>query len=561
MVDQHCSRSSEISEREVKRKVGGQKVCYHSFCRKIMRGIIAILLILVLVLACALPGMAAAPFAEADSSACSADAVATMYGNVPDIAVPEDGTETGRSSDAVPCTWDDIRSAQTVTWFQLVERFPQATVQLQNVVANGMLGASWLLLASQAFANDLALLPFDVNGTFIDLDSTPHATMQLGEHFALTDGSTIQFFVLVDGSYTWNMYCTQVAPYLQAETVEVPSNLLGIVPWSDLIAFCMGRTQGSVYVVFGQDGRRIDAAGSVPVAAGQHYVICSGTGSSAKVLAAATVRAASPVDMPAPGFTWSDMLAQHPGVRVIERPCSTSVWDAELQQYVKRDVTWLQYFLGGYVNGTESIPFAADGSIIPLSEWNTRVIQKGDYVFRTTHRGTPQLIQMTDPAALVPPNYSDYQAAFGFPTLSMAAKVPFSLQNSGIGQILTGASVGNRRQVMTVRSLLDAFNCPRGSSCEVLTPAREVKQGDLPLSTGDILVLTSMAGTQQEFTVVVYGDVLGTGVVSVSQLVRMARALTGDPLHGAYLFAGDMTGNGQLDIADLIREAEILTGS
>ena len=40
---------------------------------------------------------------------------------------------------------------------------------------------------------------------------------------------------------------------------------------------------------------------------------------------------------------------------------------------------------------------------------------------------------------------------------------------------------------------------------------------------------------------VVKGDVLGTGILSVAQLVRLAQALNGSaPLFGAYLLAGDL---------------------
>lgn len=57
-------------------------------------------------------------------------------------------------------------------------------------------------------------------------------------------------------------------------------------------------------------------------------------------------------------------------------------------------------------------------------------------------------------------------------------------------------------------------------------------------------------------TVVVSGDVLGTGKIALSQLTRIAAAFAGTkPLEGAYLIAGDFGGTGSIGLTDLVKEA------
>lgn len=54
------------------------------------------------------------------------------------------------------------------------------------------------------------------------------------------------------------------------------------------------------------------------------------------------------------------------------------------------------------------------------------------------------------------------------------------------------------------------------------------------------------------FSVVIKGDVMGTGLLNISQLVRMAEDLTDRrKLTGLYELAGDINGNGEVDIVDL----------
>lgn len=62
-------------------------------------------------------------------------------------------------------------------------------------------------------------------------------------------------------------------------------------------------------------------------------------------------------------------------------------------------------------------------------------------------------------------------------------------------------------------------------------------------------------------SLIIKGDVLGTGLLNIAQLTRLAQDLNGSkPLAGVYAEAGDLNGNGRIDIGDLPILAQWLTG-
>lgn len=85
---------------------------------------------------------------------------------------------------------------------------------------------------------------------------------------------------------------------------------------------------------------------------------------------------------------------------------------------------------------------------------------------------------------------------------------------------------------------------------------------DAPVATGMLVALVSDPDPDEipvTLTVVVQGDVAGTGRLSIAQLTTMARAVNGQsPLDGAYLKAGDFNANGTIDVSDLVSEAKLL---
>lgn len=84
-----------------------------------------------------------------------------------------------------------------------------------------------------------------------------------------------------------------------------------------------------------------------------------------------------------------------------------------------------------------------------------------------------------------------------------------------------------------------------------------------PLCTGQFAAF-HYAGYEQGvrlFSVVIKGDVRGSGNLNITQLTRMADAITNRvPLEGVYEQAGDINGNGEVDIMDLVVLASWLRG-
>lgn len=88
----------------------------------------------------------------------------------------------------------------------------------------------------------------------------------------------------------------------------------------------------------------------------------------------------------------------------------------------------------------------------------------------------------------------------------------------------------------------------------------EADRADRKPATGEhILAIASSRYVLIE--VVILGDVLGSGQLSIAQLTRMAQALTGvKPLEGPYAEAADLNDDGSFNIADLTTLANWLTG-
>lgn len=130
--------------------------------------------------------------------------------------------------------------------------------------------------------------------------------------------------------------------------------------------------------------------------------------------------------------------------------------------------------------------------------------------------------------------------------------------------LLMGYDSVAKSAMPTAQTLIDQFMLPEGMHAVV-------KYADgLPgipngiISTGDVLCIASIDDAEAanpvfQGTVVVMGDVVGDGAMSLSQLIRMAQAYTGRlPLEGVYLAAGDFAGTGRIDLLDVVREAELL---
>ena len=105
----------------------------------------------------------------------------------------------------------------------------------------------------------------------------------------------------------------------------------------------------------------------------------------------------------------------------------------------------------------------------------------------------------------------------------------------------------------TVQAVLKRLDLPEGW-VGADAASREPLEDSTIAATGMVVHSPGM-----EPTIVVQGDVLGTGQLGISQLVRLALGLIGTkPLTGAYLSAGDLNENGKLDLTDLTLMASLL---
>lgn len=129
--------------------------------------------------------------------------------------------------------------------------------------------------------------------------------------------------------------------------------------------------------------------------------------------------------------------------------------------------------------------------------------------------------------------------------------VPLQVKDVSWGRAVTGLSA--------------AFPTTAGEAAEKLrsqgdSPAFFDDEGR-PLGTDETVATGFEArfGEENTATVVVTGDVCGTGKMSLSQLVMLSQALGGrTELEGPYLAAGDHNGSGSIDLSDLVAEARML---
>ena len=127
--------------------------------------------------------------------------------------------------------------------------------------------------------------------------------------------------------------------------------------------------------------------------------------------------------------------------------------------------------------------------------------------------------------------------------------------------VATGVTVS--KTGTTVEDFLGQLNMtvPAGYSLRVVGSDDQVLASDAIVYTGCVLQLINDAdgSVADRATIIVAGDVLGTGIIAINQVVRMAQDLNGTrALEGIFQQAGDFNGSGSIDIADLVREAQIL---
>lgn len=132
----------------------------------------------------------------------------------------------------------------------------------------------------------------------------------------------------------------------------------------------------------------------------------------------------------------------------------------------------------------------------------------------------------------------------------------FVQQNETVA--VTGFEAARASEAPTVRDLLKNIGVQGGTSVTVVNADGVEASPAAPLRTGQVVTVVQNGEIVMEAPVVVRGDVLGTGEMTLAQVVRLADALRGvSPLEGAFLQAGDFTGSGTVTLTDLVQQAKL----
>ena len=129
----------------------------------------------------------------------------------------------------------------------------------------------------------------------------------------------------------------------------------------------------------------------------------------------------------------------------------------------------------------------------------------------------------------------------------------------GNGSVLVGVPISSSSETVTVTDLKDMVSAPSSDEVIVRDSNGRVAPNNTPAATGMIIQVVDRNGNVvDQSTVVVPGDVLGTGELGVSQLVAMANDLVGiRKLTGVYALAGDLTGDGAITLSDVVAAAKM----
>lgn len=137
-----------------------------------------------------------------------------------------------------------------------------------------------------------------------------------------------------------------------------------------------------------------------------------------------------------------------------------------------------------------------------------------------------------------------------------------------VGPGLVATSAGH--PVSEVLLMLEADPHEINYELQIVNPQGAPQNASVIVGTGCMarLVNTSDGRVLDQVTIVVSGDVLGTGQLTLSQVVAMAEAYRnpdGGRLTGAHLLAGDFYSTGGIALSDLVTEAQLyresVTGS
>lgn len=176
----------------------------------------------------------------------------------------------------------------------------------------------------------------------------------------------------------------------------------------------------------------------------------------------------------------------------------------------------------------------------------------------------PTPVPSAEPFDPPPPTASATVAPTPAPTPAPSPELPMgvglvdskwlSLEGSAFSPALRGPYVAaSEQEALKVSDAEGLFFLDRGMTMETVDASGRVMSGDEVLATGCAMRVRDRGSVIWEASVVIPGDVIGSGVAGVSQIVCAAKTLAGtNTLTGPYLEAANVTESGKFGVGDIV---------
>lgn len=407
-----------------------------------------------------------------------------------------------------------------------------------------------------------AVVAYQANGSFIPFALYPSSFITPGQHMAWV-GVDNRFYLLATirrtgsgsssgSSQTWNQIVAE-NPNVPHLSFPLPSNLNGRVSWQVLSQAMFDEEREIAIIPFGLDGMAIpsDQIDTAMMHVGEHFAVGRNPGIC---IALGVVESGDPLpELPSElaSITWNTFRKNHRDLEVMSMKLPEG----------SNNLIWLTLMLKNLESNpnTQLLPFETNGRIMNPLDYGKIFLAPGQHmaVFDTVQNKFVGLFILTDANGLPtePPLPSEDEEQ-GYPI----PNPPLQIANTATGSFLIGLSATHNS--LAVSDLISMFRVSDGEQVVVRNLDGTVMDGNATVGTGSEVILRAVNGEEKRCALVIAGDVLGTGTINISQLVRLARALTGtEALTGPYLMAADLNGSGTPDIGDLTMEAKLLTAA
>lgn len=150
----------------------------------------------------------------------------------------------------------------------------------------------------------------------------------------------------------------------------------------------------------------------------------------------------------------------------------------------------------------------------------------------------------------------DYLKNGSFDMLEKTSKAQIQVTGSGSDRVAKGFDVMSGSSA-AVRDLVSQYKLPDGLDIQVVDRNGKILASSDKVGTGHRMqLINKRKHVLDQATLCIGGDVTGSGVIGITQLVRLAKAVTYEsPLNEPYFSAGDLNGNGRIDLGDMVQLA------